>query len=490
MSQKMTAAAAAMPPAVSSSPSLSSPSSSVMMSPASGALKRPYIRTKRPKDYNDRSTVTTTTDALYRSAVNPYDGVLAESSELLRAANEAQQLGRYKMASTYLLLLHARLVGLGRRFDKVDDGDDEEEGEEEGDDKGDSNEEMGKDAVRDAPCNAGAASAAGPSATPSGAGSAAAAADSILTPNTRAARELTRRLPKEIQFDTDMLEHLARAAVELHAARSGTHHPPGHAAASSAAAAGGASIPSVKFPHDFKSPHPLHKSLYRVPDARAFLAGTANRQGITTAATAAAAATSAKHRAAAPKRPAAAATATAGIAWTDEEIRVLSRANATPASSSSYDAAKLAALLPGRTEQQVRTFLKNQNERLRVHMEAMEALPASEDHRDSHQEQQNASAYPRDRDPSDPVASAAPAAAALAGEAPTLAIDEPAEPSRPAAPARKPATAAIYTVPHAVCDVRALLARARQEREEQQQQQRREGDPPSVVSTPKRRSGG
>jgi hypothetical protein len=77
----------------------------------------------------------------------------------------------------------------------------------------------------------------------------------------------------------------------------------------------------------------------------------------------------------------------------------------------------------------------------------------------------------------------------LAGEAPTLAIDEPAESSRPAAPARKPATAAIYTVPHAVCDVRALLARARQEREEQQQQPQqrtREGDPPSVVSTPKR----
>ena len=50
---------------------------------------------------------------------NAFDNVLQESSDLSQAALEAQQLGRLKMASTYLLLLHARLVGLGKRFDKV-----------------------------------------------------------------------------------------------------------------------------------------------------------------------------------------------------------------------------------------------------------------------------------------------------------------------------------------------------------------------------------
>ena len=46
------------------------------------------------------------------------DEVLSESDQLLRAAAEAQALGRLRNASTYLLLAHARLVGLGRRFDR------------------------------------------------------------------------------------------------------------------------------------------------------------------------------------------------------------------------------------------------------------------------------------------------------------------------------------------------------------------------------------
>ncbi len=46
------------------------------------------------------------------------DEVLNESDHLLQAAAEAQALGRLRNASTYLLLAHARLVGLGRRFDR------------------------------------------------------------------------------------------------------------------------------------------------------------------------------------------------------------------------------------------------------------------------------------------------------------------------------------------------------------------------------------
>lgn len=111
--------------------------------------KRPYRRTKRPKDYNVRSTITTVTtaaanDAFLRSndnngtsnnntssessplssssssfIMNAYDAILAESQDLMQAAAQAQQLGRLKMASAYLLLLHARLVGLGKLFDKI-----------------------------------------------------------------------------------------------------------------------------------------------------------------------------------------------------------------------------------------------------------------------------------------------------------------------------------------------------------------------------------
>ena len=50
---------------------------------------------------------------------NVLDEILGEASDLLNAAAEAQALGRLKMAGSYLLLAHARLVGLGKRFDLV-----------------------------------------------------------------------------------------------------------------------------------------------------------------------------------------------------------------------------------------------------------------------------------------------------------------------------------------------------------------------------------
>lgn len=70
------------------------------------------------KQGDNRSTVTTTTDTA-RTPVNVYHAVLGEAEDLLQAAREAQALGRLKMASAYQLLLHARLVGLGKRFDRA-----------------------------------------------------------------------------------------------------------------------------------------------------------------------------------------------------------------------------------------------------------------------------------------------------------------------------------------------------------------------------------
>ena len=46
------------------------------------------------------------------------DEIINESNDLLQAAREAQCLGRLRASSSYLLLAHARLVGLGRRFDR------------------------------------------------------------------------------------------------------------------------------------------------------------------------------------------------------------------------------------------------------------------------------------------------------------------------------------------------------------------------------------
>jgi Myb-like DNA-binding domain len=85
--------------------------------------RRPYRRTKRPIGYNDRSSVTVVNTVPGRKhsisnvPLNVSDAILQESNDLMAAASEAQQLGRYKMASTYLRFLHARLVGLGKRFD-------------------------------------------------------------------------------------------------------------------------------------------------------------------------------------------------------------------------------------------------------------------------------------------------------------------------------------------------------------------------------------
>ena len=167
--------------------------------------KRPYRRTKRPAGYNDKSSITTTTETF--QPVSAYDAVLQESQDLCQAAAEAQQLGRLKMSAAYLLLLHTRLVGLGKRFDKAI-----------------AVAERGEDAA----------------SSPS---------KQLQAQQQATQAELARLLPTNIELDNDMMEHLARAAAELHAARTGKSH----------------SLTS--------------------PTAREFLAGTANQQGVTNAAT-------------------------------------------------------------------------------------------------------------------------------------------------------------------------------------------------------------
>jgi SHAQKYF class myb-like DNA-binding protein len=46
------------------------------------------------------------------------DSMLSEANDLVGAAAEAQALGRLKMSNSYLLLVHARLITLGKRFDR------------------------------------------------------------------------------------------------------------------------------------------------------------------------------------------------------------------------------------------------------------------------------------------------------------------------------------------------------------------------------------
>jgi hypothetical protein len=203
-----------------------------------GHKKRPYRRTKRPKNYNDKSTVTTTSPAAH-TPVNVYDAVLGEADDLLRASMEAQSLGRLKMASAYQLLLHARLVGLGKRFDRTtiaprssrrnqdDSGDEEESADEEsvdGDTVGTAMTPVKMKSESNATQVTNTATPA-PVATPANATTAAATPATVDSstpgglPNVLA--QLTEILPSNLEMDTSMMEHLARAAVELHHQRTG-----------------------------------------------------------------------------------------------------------------------------------------------------------------------------------------------------------------------------------------------------------------------------
>ncbi|KAL3909794.1 MAG: hypothetical protein SGILL_007944, partial [Bacillariaceae sp.] len=198
----------------------------------SKSKKRPYRRTKRPAGYNDRSTVTTVTPkaAEGSASINEYDRVLAESEDLLNASLQAQKLGRLKMASAYQLLLHTRLVGMGKRVDRstlggpiaarqmhhhnpprpsmgsrlaaaaatTDDDQDKKSTAKKGKKKN-SGRNDNDDSDNDTP------NLAGP---PEG-------------QETKMLQQLSSILPQDAEMDASMMEHLARAAAELHHQRTG-----------------------------------------------------------------------------------------------------------------------------------------------------------------------------------------------------------------------------------------------------------------------------
>lgn len=266
----------------------------------SAKKKKPYRRTKRPAGYNDKSSITVATDT-FSAIPNVYDSILAESSDLLQAAAEAQQLGRLKMASAYMLLAHARLVGLGKRFDKAKIQEHMERHSNanatstprkrtsEADlDSPSSTETVPKDLSK--------LSATVHSLSKVTVASSSSNADKlapVIAQKQEAASVLAEMLPPDIEMDTSMMEHLARAAAELHAVRSGqakTFHPNHHSIVPTMPQQQAESSPSSLTASSSQSSHrqlPLqHRlpSIWMSPTAREFLSTTGNSRGVTSAA--------------------------------------------------------------------------------------------------------------------------------------------------------------------------------------------------------------
>ncbi|KAG7342748.1 hypothetical protein IV203_020692 [Nitzschia inconspicua] len=194
--------------------------------------KRPYRRTKRPAGYNDRSTVTTITkkDPEKATFIDAYDAVIAECEDLMNASLEAQQLGRLKMASAYQLLLHTRLVGLGKQFDRnamrhannmpvvptiSNDATPKDNPESSAnapvESEGTDDCETQKKPAAKLPQSATASNLQNENSKPPPEG----------TPENILLKQLSSILPQDAIMDSIMMEHLARAAAELHHQRTG-----------------------------------------------------------------------------------------------------------------------------------------------------------------------------------------------------------------------------------------------------------------------------
>lgn len=306
----------------------------------SGGKKKPYRRTKRPAGYNDKSSITTTTDSLLVHPLNAYDAVLAESQDLLQAASEAQQLGRMKMCSAYLLLLHARLVGLGKRFDKATQHPPKEEAHHHH--EATPEKESSPAHTPGLPTAASASSPKNyyqPPEQPPSQG---------VVPDAAAAA-LANMLPSNIELDTAMMEHLARAAAELHAARSsrstvGADDNIHHHSSSTGGGGGGGS----------------HKrQVLCSPGAREFLATTANQRGVTNAATTAVVGGVTQTTA-----------NSSSISWTPSQVHRLQAAGTVdPKQIAAQLSATAGADAAPRVEQQVLAYLKQQDDRAKVEAE-------------------------------------------------------------------------------------------------------------------------
>ncbi len=141
---------------------------------------------------------------------NIYDAMLGEISDLLSAAQEAQSCGRLKMASTYQLLVHTRLVGLGKRFDRFLSNDRSRIIRKKKEDTS---------AVAKSESNKNAVFTKKPAAQTS------VGQQPSQQENTNSIRTaqaaLAKILPSEVHIDYTMMEHLSRAAMELHNKRTG-----------------------------------------------------------------------------------------------------------------------------------------------------------------------------------------------------------------------------------------------------------------------------
>lgn len=486
-------------------------STSTPSTPTSVSKKRPYRRTRRPANYCDKSTVTTvnlvpllprngsdgamdsaidgdaattsantsttTTPGIIRNDhdssesqypgagvavalnLNAVDIVLQESQDLMQAAMEAQQLGRLKMASTYLLLLHARLVGLGKRMDNnhkpaIPTQQQEPDTSEQqlhstvtnsatpvrttlpSNDKDDSidhqiqHQETVTSHINDhnTPCpepiRAGEPNNSGIDGPPSTSSTV-----DVETPKTAAAKQLASMLPSNIEMDQAMMEHLAKAAAQLHAARSGKRprHPNLH-------------------PDDTHHHHPKNDDRAGTSalllDAREFLAQTVAitsvnsnaqhpQQGTIKCSSGAGDGTTA---AATPKTaetqalPTATAANNRAVLFTVEEYQLLQNA----AQSRKVDT-KLLAQQTGRSEVQIKAFLRNLDTKTKLAQDLDQDIGVG------------------DVPPTTPSSAAATTLRAAVGRG------------------RKPTTTAITTVPNAICDARTLLSQGKAATSQHQQ---------------------
>jgi hypothetical protein len=352
---------------------------------------------------SDGTGMATAADFALSTRVNVYDAVLAESKDLLAAAVEAQQLGRLKMAAAYQLLLHARLVGLGKRFDKAivsntaNAGNTNVAGAVAANGTIDTNMDM------DIQDNAAAAVALTPGpgpqlqtpvlpTTPGAQASTTCTQDNLPgsfsrvqfqqhhvqhpppTPTTAAARQLAKLLPEQCELDQTMMEHLAKAAAELHAQRSGRKRQ-------LAVQVAGYDPDQVQTPDQF-------------------FAQTANQLQVPNAANV---------------------YVNPGIAWSAQDVKQLTAAQAVNKS------VKEIAALVHKSEQQVKAFIRNQTARIKVEAD-LELLPPD----------------------------AATSSAAHGGPDPANSGSGSGK-KKGGGRGRKPATTAISTVPNAVCDARTLL---------------------------------
>jgi len=150
-----------------------------------------------------------------KECTNEFDTVLGEAHDLLGAAAESQALGRLKMANTYLLLLHVRLIGLGKRFDRAILSNPESfsnlSTSPSSINSNDSNPNIITTSASSSPKTTSEITSNETSTTPTKQGE----------EDDEAAIKLSQVLPQGINLDSTMVEHLARAAMELHNKRTG-----------------------------------------------------------------------------------------------------------------------------------------------------------------------------------------------------------------------------------------------------------------------------